>query len=166
MLSWGIERSVSHQLNELSSHQHASHATARLAALAALLAVETGESDVVIGMYTTGRTRRELLNVFGDFTNLMALRFRYAGSQSFLEWLAVVRDQVLQAELNSVIPFEELCDELRQEGAAPPELQVIFQVSLPRQAIEFAGLTLTSLRRARQSFPWGFTVDFDDQKRS
>ena len=163
MLSWGIERSVSHQLNELSSHQHASHATARLAALAALLAVETGESDVVIGMYTTGRTRRELLNVFGDFTNLMALRFRYAGSQSFLEWLTIVRDQVLQAELNSVIPFEELSDELRQEGAAPPELQVIFQVSLPRQAIDFAGLTLTTLRRARQSFPWGFTVDFDDQ---
>jgi hypothetical protein len=77
--------------------------------------------------------------------------------------LAIVRDQLLHAAANSTIPFEELCEELRREAVLPPDIQVIFHTSLSRQLIEFAGLSLTTQSRARQSFPWGFTVEFDDQ---
>jgi hypothetical protein len=163
MMSWGVKRQVSHRLNVLSLVQGATRTMTRLAAFAALLAADVGANDVVIGMYTSGRTRLQLQRIFGDFTNLLALRFGYDPSKSFRDWLTMVRDQVLGAEANSAIPYEELNDALRQRGIRPPEIQAIFHVSLPNRVIEFAGLSLSVVDRARQSYPWGFTLDFNDQ---
>ncbi len=163
MMSWGVERGISHRLNALSSARRATRPMVRLAAFAALLASETCESDVNIGMYASGRNRLPLQNVIGDFTNILSLRFRYDPTKSFVEWLSMVRDQVVCAEAHSAIPYEELCDELKREGICLPDIQVIFHVSPPRQVIEFEGLSLRSLDRMCQSFPWGFTVEFDDQ---
>jgi len=67
--------------------------TVRLAAFAALLADEH-KPDVVIGMYMTGRTRLPLQGIFGDSSNLTTLRLRFDPAKSFVEWLALVRDQV------------------------------------------------------------------------
>ena len=163
MMSWGIERQISHRLNVLGSVQRVTRSMVRLAAFAALLAIETRESDVSIGMYATGRTRLLLRNVIGDFTNIITLRFQYDPTKSFVEWLSIVRDQVVRAETNSAIPYEELREKLQREDIYPPDIQVIFHISLPRRVIEFEGLSLTWLDRARQSFPWGFTMDLDDQ---
>ena len=51
----------------------------------------------------------------------------------------------------------------RRQGLIPPTIQVIFHAPLPRRMLEFAGLRLTRLERVQQSYPWGFTFDFDEQ---
>ena len=163
MMSWGVDRQVSYRLNALSSLHSATHMMARLAAFAALLAAEARASDICIGTYSRGRTHFLLQKVIGDFSNILTLRFRYDPTKSFADWLSIVREQVMHAEANSAIPYEELCDGLRQGGIDPPNIQVVFHVSLARRVIEFAGLRLSYLKSARRSFPWGFTMRFNDQ---
>jgi len=68
----------------------------------------------------------------------------------------------LETELRSEIPYEQLCDEVRQQGIAPPEIKVILGSAKGREPIEFANLRLTSLERYYESMPWGFTLNFDE----
>ena len=115
--TWRIAPQVAHRLNTLSTAFSVTRNMVRLAAFAALLAMETRCSDVIIGMYTSGRTSLPLRNVFGDFSNLLTLRFRCDPGSSFVDWLAVVRDQVVRTDVNGAIPYDELCEECRAARA-------------------------------------------------
>ena len=163
ILAWGIEREVSHRLNTIASSQNATHAAVRLAVFVALLAADSRVRDVVVGMHTSGRKHLQLLNILGDFSGLMMLRLRYEPQLPFFEWLEIVRDQMLNAEAKSLIPYELLSAELEQEGVIAPEVQVIFHVMQDRKVIEFSGLSVNTLSRVRQIVPWGFTAEFNDQ---
>jgi hypothetical protein len=162
-VSWSIDRQVSHQLNVLGTSQGCTPATVRLAAFAALLANDVRASDICIGMYVSGRNRLPLQRIFGDFTNLVTLRFKFDATKTFSEWLLLVRNQVLQAEANGRIPYEEVYEELSRVGIRPPDIQAIFHPVFSHRILEFAGLSLRPLDRARQTFPWGFTVNLDDR---
>ena len=164
MMRWGVERQVAHRLNALSSQYGATDMMVRLAAFAALLAVEAHAADVTVSIYSSARNRLPLQKLIGDFSNILTLRFRQDPTKSFVDWLAIVREQVLGADANSAIPYDELCDELRWEGVQPPYLQVFFHVSLAGRVIEFAGLKLGWLNRVRQSFQVGFSVIFEGQE--
>jgi non-ribosomal peptide synthetase component F len=128
-----------------------------------LLAIETNNSEAIIGMYMTGRNRVPLQNMFGDFSNLTTLRFRLDSEKSFAEWLALVRDQVLGAEKHSAIPYEELGDELRQQGVRVPQIKVIFHVSPPARPIEFGAAKLLWADRIYERIQWGFTLDYEEE---
>ena len=134
----------------------------RLAAFAALLADE-GKPDVVIGMYMTGRTRLPLQGIFGDFSNLTTLRLRFDPAKSFVEWLALVRDQVVSVESHSTIPYEELREALEEDGVSVPEIKVIFHVSLPGRPIELGDARLLWMGRKYERIPWGFTLDYEEE---
>jgi hypothetical protein len=163
VIFWGIERQVSYRLNAMASAQNATRPMVRLAAFVALLAAESGEPDVIIGLYFTGRDRLPLQNMIGDFSNLVTLRFRSDPTKSFMEWLSIVRRQVLDAETHSAIPYEKLREEFQRGGLGLPEIKVIFHISRLGRAIEFAGLKLIWMNRFRERIPWGFTMDFDEQ---
>jgi amino acid adenylation domain-containing protein len=160
---WSTERQVSHRLNALGSAGKATRPMVRLAALAALLAAETGQAEIVVGLYVTGRNRLQLQNMIGDFSNLVTLRFRSDITISFREWLAAVAGKVREAEAHSALPYENLREELDRQGVGLPEIKVIFHISRLGRLIEFAGLKLIWMRRLHQRFSWGFTFDFDEQ---
>jgi hypothetical protein len=160
---WGLTRETSNRLNEIAAAQHATHLAVRLAGFAALLAAEAGTPDVIVGLYSTGRRRVQLFDVLGDFSNLLPLRFVYDSNKTFVEWLTLVRKQIEGAERHVAIPHDLLKDTLASENLNPLEVQVIFHPTITRDAIRFGGPTLTTLDRAHQFFPWGFTIEFDEQ---
>jgi tetratricopeptide (TPR) repeat protein len=162
MMSFGVDRQVSYRLDALSSRHGATRMMVRLAAFAPLLAVEARTGDVVIAMYSSDRSRSVLRKLIGEFSNLYTLRFRCDLTKSFADWLSMVRDEVWRAEAH-VIPHEELCDVLQREGVRPPVLQVFFHIALASRVVEFAGLRLSWLKSARQSFQNGFTLRYNDQ---
>jgi amino acid adenylation domain-containing protein len=163
VFTWRVERQVSSRLNAFAAERSTTRPTIRLAAFAALLAIETNNSEAIIGMYMTGRNRVPLQNMFGDFSNLTTLRFRLDPEKSFAEWLALVRDQVLGAEKHSAIPYEELGDELRQQGVRVPQIKVIFHVSPPARPIEFGAAKLLWADRIYERIQWGFTLDYEEE---
>src|SRR5262249_36654228 len=87
VIRWASEPAISRQLDAFARMQGTTPYMVRLAAFVALIAVEAGESDVVIGTYVTNRNRIELQDMFGYFANLATLRFHYQPHAPFREWL-------------------------------------------------------------------------------
>src|SRR5262249_24966049 len=158
---WASEPAISRQLDAFARMQGTTPYMVRLAAFVALIAVEAGESDVVIGTYVTNRNRIELQDMFGYFANLATLRFHYQPHAPFREWLRLVRRRVIEIQLRGTIPYEELRNELLNEGANMPELSVIFSISHHHGTVEFGGLKVTRLEWLTEAMPWGFSMNFD-----
>jgi non-ribosomal peptide synthetase component F len=157
---WGLRPELSSGLDALARRAGVTFFMSRLAVFAAQLALDTGERDLAIGSYTSGRRRAETQAMFGFFSNLTTLRLRFDPGLSFAEWLQRVRDSVVAASAHCETPYHHLQAELAADGFALPPLTTIFSVSdypLPQR---FAGLELTAMRR-RMVMPWGFTWSVD-----
>ncbi|HEU5092065.1 MAG TPA: condensation domain-containing protein, partial [Nitrospira sp.] len=158
---WGIEPEISRGLNVVASAERATPYMVRLAAFAAILADVSGQPDVVFGGYISGRNRPELQRMLGDFSNLVTLRFQYKPQLSFFEWLSKVRDTMLAVQKHSLIPYEKLCDELREIFQTPPQITALFHMTQRYIPNKLANLEFTLLRRCEPVMPWGITVTHD-----
>jgi hypothetical protein len=56
------------------------------------------------------------------------------------------------------MPYDELCEELREGGTIPPEFQAILSVANLNPPLRFGGLVATRLPPIFGSMPWGFTL--------
>ena len=68
--------------------------------------------DICIGIGEANRSEQSMLEAIGPFVNLLPLRFRLSGSQTFQEALQEARSRTYDAIRNSEIPFEVLLNEL------------------------------------------------------
>src|SRR5690348_4591243 len=117
-----------------------------LAAWAAVLGRLTGQDDVVIGVPSANRNRRELEGLIGFFVNTLALRIDLSGAPSAAALLGRVREVALGAQDHQDLPFEqvvELVQPPRQLNRTP-----VFQVMFAWQnheggALELPGLAVT-----------------------
>jgi amino acid adenylation domain-containing protein len=155
---WGLDPSITKRLEAVAREAGATYFMVRLAAFVALLARETGRPDVVLGTYVTNRTRLEVQNLFGYFSNLVTLRFRVDLGSSFRRWLAAVRDLVGDTQKRSEIPYEQLCEELRKEGVEPPEIRAIVSVRDQEVAVRSGEVEFLPYEGRRATMPWGFTL--------
>jgi hypothetical protein len=98
--------------------------------------------------------------MFGFFSNLVTLRLRLEPDLTFRQVLARARACVIDTSPHSDFPYEPLCEQLRSDGIAPPEIRLIFNpIDIPPQRI--SGLELSMLRRTYDAMPWGFTLGLD-----
>ncbi|MEV6073078.1 amino acid adenylation domain-containing protein [Nocardia sp. NPDC052001] len=113
------------------------------AALAVLLTRLSRTDDVVIGAPVAGRGDQRLDDLVGMFVNTLVLRTRTAGSDTFEQLLARVRETDLGAFAHADLPFEQLVAELD-----PPRSQAhhpLYQVALSFQNFEGGTLRLPGL---------------------
>jgi hypothetical protein len=59
------------------------------------------------------------------------------------------------------MPYGELCDAMRAQAAAPPELHSVFTAGDIPPPARFAGIEMTPLERVFGSMPWGFSLQLD-----
>ena len=78
----------------------------------------TNNDDIVIGTPIAGRDEENLENVVGLFVNVLPLRIRINETHSFLEILADVKKNVLEAFNYQFFPFFNLVKELKIERSA------------------------------------------------
>ncbi len=158
---WGTSSETWQRLDALGRMEGATLFMVRLAIFVAQLAASTGERDIIIGSYMSNRNRVALQNMFGFFSNLATLRFRFDSDRTFREWLTGVRSTVGAAAAHSDIPYEELVKELAAQGIARPDIRVIFNMNTDYPVLRFAGLELASLSRSEHQMPWGFSMKLD-----
>jgi len=112
-----------------------------------VLSKYSGQEDIVLGTAALGRKNLDLHGIIGIFVNLLPLRNRPGKNKSFLEFLAEVKENVIDAYNNQDYPFEELVRELNIQGSTKrnPLFDVVFNfTNLEFSRVELPGLTLTS----------------------
>ncbi len=116
------------RLKSLSQGEGASRYMTMLAALNILVYRLSGQDDVLVGTPIAGRNRVELEQMIGFFVNTIVVRSHLAGSLSFRELLAQVRNTVLDGHAHQDMPFEELVEALdtKRDLSRTPLFQIFF----------------------------------------
>jgi hypothetical protein len=134
-----------------------------VAAVQLLLSRHTHQQDVAIGTATSGRNRTELENLVGFFVNTVVLRSEVASVRTFNEFLAEVRETVLEAFSHDEVPFDRLVEELQPERdpSRTPLVQamVVLQNAIVRSQ-EIDGLRITEHALPRTSARFDLVVEF------
>jgi acyl carrier protein len=95
-----------------------------------LLAKYSGQTDIIIGSPSAGRSHADLENIIGFFVNMLPMRFTIDLAQSFAEFLPGIKRQVIQAFENRMFQFDELIRSLdiKREEGRNPLYDVVFSV--------------------------------------
>jgi non-ribosomal peptide synthetase component F len=87
-----------------------------LAAYEAVYSWWTGCEDTIIGIPVAGRSHADLQRTTGLLLNVVPLRGRQAAGLSFAEWLAGVKQRLIDVLHHSNYPAELLVEELDEQG--------------------------------------------------
>ena len=106
-----------------------------LAAFQVLLYRYTGQTDILVGSPTSGRTQSKLTNVVGYFVNPIVLRSDLSGLPTFDEFLSRVKVTVLAGLEHQDFPFSLLVERLwlKRDLTRSPLFQVMFTLQKPQR---------------------------------
>ncbi|WP_429261985.1 amino acid adenylation domain-containing protein [Paraburkholderia atlantica] len=114
-----------------------------LAAWAAVLSRLSGQDDLVIGVPSANRGRREIEELIGFFVNTLALRVDLSGEPSVSELLERTRRTTLAAQEHQDLPFEQVVEIVQPPRAL--DHTPLFQVMLAWQNNALGRLDLPGL---------------------
>ena len=123
---------LSIELRALSERTRTTPFMTTLAVFIVLLSRYAATEDIVVGTPIANRGRSDLEGSIGFFLNTLALRTRIPGDPTFLELLARVRDETLDAYQHQDLPFEMLVDALKPDRSL--SVHPIFQVMFVMQS--------------------------------
>ncbi|MER8608998.1 condensation domain-containing protein, partial [Mesorhizobium sp. M1233] len=138
-----IDADLTRGLKRLSRQHGTTVFMAVLAAWAAVLSCLSGQDDVVIGVPSANRGRREVEELIGFFVNTLALRLDLSGAPSVSELLERTRRTTLAAQEQQDLPFEQVVEIVK-----PPrhlDHTPLFQVMLAWQNNAVGSLDLPGL---------------------
>lgn len=73
------------------------------------------QKDLIIGIPVAGREHHDLEDQIGLYVNLLAIRTKITGKESFKDLLRIVKNKTLESYQNQVYPFDELIDILKPQ---------------------------------------------------
>ncbi|WP_420130151.1 amino acid adenylation domain-containing protein, partial [Longimicrobium sp.] len=119
---------LAERLETLARREGGSLYMVLLAAFQALLGRYAGTDDVVVASPIAGRTRGEVQDVIGFFTNTLVLRTDLSGDPRFGELLRRVREVTLDAYEHQDVPLEQVVRAVHpgRSLAHAPVFQVMF----------------------------------------
>ncbi|MCU0287485.1 MAG: amino acid adenylation domain-containing protein, partial [Acidobacteria bacterium] len=115
-------------LNKLALQGKATLFMILMAAVNILLSKLSGQEEIIIGTPIAGRRHSDLEKIIGMFINTLVLRNHINGNQTFKEFLAKIKENVLKDFENQEYPFEELVDKLslKRDMGRNPLFDVMF----------------------------------------
>ncbi|MBW3570370.1 MAG: amino acid adenylation domain-containing protein [Gemmatimonadetes bacterium] len=154
-------REVQERVRALAQREGVSTYMVLLAAFDALLARYSGQTDLLVGSPSAGRTQKETEPLIGVFANTLVLRTDLSGDPTFVELLARVRETTLSAFAHQDVPFEKLVEELRPERTRShsPIFQVLFAFQNAFGEVPpFPGVSARAVKGARISANFDLAV--------
>jgi amino acid adenylation domain-containing protein len=133
---------LTQRLKRLAQASKTTLYTTLLALFQVLMHRYSGQTDILIGCPTTGRSREELRHVIGYFVNPVVVRADLVSAPTFKMLLERARRTVLEALAHQEYPFALLVERLQPER--DPSRSPLFQVMFLLQKAPFldeAGLT-------------------------
>ncbi|WP_217606651.1 condensation domain-containing protein [Chitinophaga sp. GbtcB8] len=103
---------LSKQVQALLQEEGCSLFMGLLAAVNVLLYRYSGQEDMIIGSPIAGREHIDLDDQIGFYLNMLPLRSRFRGADSYRSLLGQVKQLTLDAYTHQAYPFDELVDDL------------------------------------------------------
>ncbi|MCA1681994.1 MAG: condensation domain-containing protein, partial [Actinobacteria bacterium] len=160
-----VPESVAAGLKDLGRGQDSTLFMTLVAACQVLLARWSGQDDVAVGTVTSGRDRAELEGLVGFFVNTLVLRSAVDRTQTFGEFLASVKNTVLDAFAHQDVPFERLVDELHpvRNTSRTPLFQVMVVLqNTPDQAGELPSLQVEDVEVPTVTSSFDISINFQE----
>ncbi|WP_414945171.1 non-ribosomal peptide synthase/polyketide synthase [Amycolatopsis sp. cmx-11-32] len=133
------------------------------AAVQLLLSAYGGQHDIAVGTAVAGRDRAEWEALTGFFVNTLVLRSQIDRAQAFPEFLAGLRETVLEAFAHGDVPFDRVVEEVQPERdpSRTPLVQavVVLQSPLVRPR-EAGGLRVSEYELPRPSARFDLVIEF------
>ncbi len=147
VVTFALTPALSEGLRALARSEHASLYMTLLAVFKTLLFRYSGQSDIVVGTPVANRPTRELESVIGMFVGTLPIRSDLTPDLGLRDLIAQIRENVLDAQTHSALPFEKMVDELRptRNLAWSPVFQVVFTLQNTPLASNFAVTTVASM---------------------
>jgi amino acid adenylation domain-containing protein/non-ribosomal peptide synthase protein (TIGR01720 family) len=164
-LRFMVPASVTAGLKQVGRGQGGTLFMTLVAACQVLLARWSGQDDIAVGTVTSGRDRAELENLVGFFVNTLVLHSRLDRTQTFSEFLADVKNTVLDSFAHQDVPFERLVDELqpvRDTSRTPLFQAMVVLQNTPDQEGELAGLDVEAVELPMVTASFDLSMDFQD----
>ncbi|HET9244794.1 MAG TPA: condensation domain-containing protein, partial [Xanthobacteraceae bacterium] len=160
-----VPASVTSRLKEWGRGQDATLFMTLVAACQVLLARWSGQDDIAVGTVASGRDRAELEGLIGFFVNTLVLRSQVRGGETFSEFVAQVKNTVLDAFAHQDVPFERVVDELqpvRDTSRTPLFQTMVVLQNTPDQAWELPGLDIEGVDLPRVTALFDISIDFQE----
>ncbi|MCK4261151.1 MAG: AMP-binding protein, partial [Halanaerobiales bacterium] len=110
-----LSKELTLQMKELAAIQGVTTYMILLAALNILFSKYTGQEEIIIGSPITGRRHADLENVIGIFVNTLAMKNEPIAEKTFVQFLAEVKENALNAFEHQDYQFEMLVEKLNLE---------------------------------------------------
>lgn len=119
---------LSMQIRQCAKDLNVSLYSLLLSAYYLLLAVYSNQNDIVVGTVAANRHYKNIDNLIGFFVNTLVLRQQINYEMKLFDFIKSVFDEVVEAQLNQDIPFEQLIDELgiERDQSRHPVFQCLF----------------------------------------
>jgi amino acid adenylation domain-containing protein len=143
-----VNSALTRRLRALGKHHGTTLFMTLMAGWAATLSRLSAQSDLVIGMPTANRSLSDSEDLIGLFVNTLALRIDLTGSPTVSELLRRVKGQMLAAQSNADIGFEQVVEVVKpvRSTAHSPIFQVLMAwQNMPVTIMELPGLRLEPL---------------------
>ncbi len=161
-----IQAELSKALHRLGRTKQCTLFMTLLAAFQVLLYRYSGQEDLAVGSPIAGRDDRRLEGLIGFFVNTLVLRVDASGNPSFLELLARVRENALDAYAHQDLPFEKLVEELKpqRDPSRNPLVQVMFALqNAPGGELSLPGVHCTRVQLSTHTAKFDLTLSLTEQ---
>lgn len=164
-----IDSNTKDALLSLGNRNDASLFMVLLASFYGVLYHYSGEEDLLIGTPIAGREHIDLQSQVGFYLNMLPLRVRFFGKDSFKQLLMNVKDVTLGAYQHQAYPFDQMVDKFATERdlSHSPIFDIMFQLinvnTGVTQTREFGGVQIEDFNRESVQVKYDIFVNlFED----
>ena len=171
-IEYVFTKDILDKLKILGKKEEASLFMTLLSVVNILMYKYTGQTDIILGTGTAGRTHSDLENQIGFYVNTLPLRNQIDPEKSFQETLRVVKENTIEAFEHQDYPFDILVNELdfEREMSRNP----IFDVMILLQSFDededdllingFKEAKIEQINIENKGTPFDMDFDFMEQK--
>lgn len=137
-IEFEFSEALTKALSEFAMRERCTLTSTVGAVFQALLSVQSGQTDITVGVALGGRENRRFSDVFGFFANTVVMRSNINPSMTFRELLRLGQQKIAAAHSHQQVPFEQVVAAVQPERK--PGHNPIFSFAFTH-AGEFASLS-------------------------
>lgn len=157
---------IKNRAKELTKKLHATNFMLYFAVYSIVLNKYSSQKDIVIGVPTLGRTRKETLSMYGNFVNTLAIRTRIDEKLSFEQYIAYIANELTKAYDYQDVPFHEVIEALplKPDSSRNPLFDTMFSYLEGNEIQKMDDFDIEQIPLEYKTAKFDFGLDITEEK--